>query len=229
MEIMLSDIIDKNIAHENYNEYLIDARKKISVDESRSQISSRSEYFCYVRESVLKKLCAADLLLPEGYNLCLKEGYRSKERQEKSFQNVLMKYQETYKDKSVKEILKMVSAYVAPIEVAGHPTGGAVDVVLLKNGKEIWMGTNFNDEPSETENKTFLHNESINEEARKNRKILIQVMQMNGFINYPAEWWHWSYGDKYWAYVNRCPSYYLPVSEKEIAEMNDHRKNKKVE
>ena len=20
-----------------------------------------------------------------------------------------------------------------------------------------------------------------------------------GFVNYPTEWWHWSYGDRYWA------------------------------
>jgi zinc D-Ala-D-Ala dipeptidase len=19
-------------------------------------------------------------------------------------------------------------------------------------------------------------------------------------VNYPTEWWHWSYGDRYWAY-----------------------------
>jgi D-alanyl-D-alanine dipeptidase len=21
-----------------------------------------------------------------------------------------------------------------------------------------------------------------------------------GFVNYPGEYWHWSYGDRYWAY-----------------------------
>jgi zinc D-Ala-D-Ala dipeptidase len=21
-----------------------------------------------------------------------------------------------------------------------------------------------------------------------------------GYINYPAEWWHWSYGERYWAF-----------------------------
>jgi D-alanyl-D-alanine dipeptidase len=20
-------------------------------------------------------------------------------------------------------------------------------------------------------------------------------------VNYPTEWWHWSFGDRYWAYV----------------------------
>jgi D-alanyl-D-alanine dipeptidase len=22
-----------------------------------------------------------------------------------------------------------------------------------------------------------------------------------GFVNYPYEWWHYSYGDRYWAFV----------------------------
>jgi D-alanyl-D-alanine dipeptidase len=26
-------------------------------------------------------------------------------------------------------------------------------------------------------------------------------MRATGFVNYPTEWWHWSYGDRYWAYA----------------------------
>lgn len=221
MEILLSDILDIHIEHDDKNEVLVDSRGCMCVDESRSQIASRSDYYCYVRESVLRKLDAANRVLPKGYCLCLKEGYRSKERQENSFQRVLIDYQKKFKDKSYKEIFRIVSEYVAPIEVAGHPTGGAVDVVLLQGGKEVWMGTQFNAEPSETENRTFMNSVLIDEEAKKNRNILIRVMEMNGFINYPAEWWHWSYGDKYWAFIKKCASLYAPVSENEIAAMRD--------
>jgi len=219
MEVLLSDIVDIPITHENKNEVLVDSRALINVDESRSQIASRSDYFCFVRESVLQKLNDANCLLPKGYSLCLKEGYRSKERQEKSFNNVLMEYQKKFVDMSYKEIFKRVSAYIAPIEVAGHPTGGAVDVVLQKDGKEVWMGTQFNDEPAETENRTYLNSVLIDQEAKVNREILVHAMQKSGFTNYPAEWWHWSYGDKYWAFINKCSSLYLPVSETEITEM----------
>ncbi|WP_436497049.1 hypothetical protein [Actinokineospora sp. HUAS TT18] len=27
-----------------------------------------------------------------------------------------------------------------------------------------------------------------------------------GMVNYPAEWWHWSYGDRYWAFVTGAVS-----------------------
>ena len=35
----------------------------------------------------------------------------------------------------------------------------------------------------------------------KNRDLLKRIMSEAGFVNYPYEWWHWSYGDKYWGYV----------------------------
>ena len=34
-------------------------------------------------------------------------------------------------------------------------------------------------------------------------------------MNYPTEWWHWSYGDRYWALVDRraTPPLYGPPSD----------------
>jgi zinc D-Ala-D-Ala dipeptidase len=40
----------------------------------------------------------------------------------------------------------------------------------------------------------------VNQDARHHRDILAAAMNPSGFINYPAEWWHWSYGDRYWAF-----------------------------
>ena len=34
---------------------------------------------------------------------------------------------------------------------------------------------------------------------KKNRKFLVNIMQKHDFVNLESEWWHWSYGDKYWA------------------------------
>jgi len=37
-------------------------------------------------------------------------------------------------------------------------------------------------------------------------------MTVAGFVNYPTEWWHWSYGDRYWAYAtHRSAAIYGPV------------------
>ena len=105
---------------------------------------------------------------------------------------------------------------MAPIQVAGHPTGGAIDVTLLKNGIEIDMGTKFNDIPSEPENLTYLYSSYISNRCKENRKILIDCMQGVGLVNYPPEWWHWSFGDCYWAFLNNCNALYSAVDEDNI-------------
>ncbi|MFH8487133.1 mycothiol transferase [Streptomyces longisporoflavus] len=40
---------------------------------------------------------------------------------------------------------------------------------------------------------------NITVEARRNRTILGAALEEAGLVNYPTEWWHWSYGDRYWA------------------------------
>ena len=44
------------------------------------------------------------------------------------------------------------------------------------------------------------HSKIISKEAQNNRKLLLTILEQQGFINYPNEWWHFSYGDRYWAY-----------------------------
>jgi zinc D-Ala-D-Ala dipeptidase len=29
--------------------------------------------------------------------------------------------------------------------------------------------------------------------------MLAEALRAAGLVNYPTEWWHWSYGDRYWA------------------------------
>ncbi len=39
-------------------------------------------------------------------------------------------------------------------------------------------------------------NNTINEEERKNREFLLEVMAAEGFVNYPYEWWHFTLSDE---------------------------------
>ena len=103
-----------------------------------------------------------------------------------------------------KKIYDEASKYVAPPEITPpHSTGGAVDLTLAKDGMELDMGTRMNADPEESQNACFTAATSISGMAKANRKILIDVMTSAGFVNYPTEWWHWSYGDRYWAYVTK--------------------------
>jgi D-alanyl-D-alanine dipeptidase len=46
---------------------------------------------------------------------------------------------------------------------------------------------------------------SISITAKKNRKIMSDALIQQGFVNYPTEYWHWSYGDRYWAFMKHQP------------------------
>jgi D-alanyl-D-alanine dipeptidase len=40
------------------------------------------------------------------------------------------------------------------------------------------------------------------------------VLSAQGLVNYPTEWWHWSYGDRYWALLTGAAhATYGPITE----------------
>ena len=56
------------------------------------------------------------------------------------------------------------------------------------------------------------------QEAKRNRIALLEALESVGFVNYPHEWWHFSYGDRYWAYVKGEPvAIYGPVTQDLVA------------
>jgi len=48
--------------------------------------------------------------------------------------------------------------------------------------------------------------------------LLGRVLGGAGLVNYPTEWWHWSYGDRYWALMTGAPAaLHGPVGERVAA------------
>lgn len=69
-----------------------------------------------------------------------------------------------------------------------HCRGIAVDITLLdKDGKELEMGTGFDDFSP----KAHHGSEGLTEEEKQNRAILLKIMQDAGFELYKYEWWHY--------------------------------------
>ena len=92
-----------------------------------------------------------------------------------------------------------------------HTTGGAVDVTLVdKNGVELDMGTHF-DEFSEKAHTDYFEKNCENPIVRENRRILYNAMIGAGFTNLPSEWWHYDYGDRFWAYYKDTPALYSGI------------------
>jgi len=40
----------------------------------------------------------------------------------------------------------------------------------------------------------------LKRKIQRNREMMRKVLSFVGLINYPTEYWHWSYGDRYWAH-----------------------------
>ncbi|MEH2072702.1 MAG: M15 family metallopeptidase [Nostoc sp.] len=85
-----------------------------------------------------------------------------------------------------------------------HSTGAAVDVTLVDDtGKIVNMGSLI-DEMSERSHPDF-YGDSDSPEAQEyhaRRQLLQDVMFKAGFQRNPREWWHFSFGDQMWAWLN---------------------------
>ncbi len=183
-------------------ESLIDISKKyrnLFYDRTRKNVYKLAKSGCKLRTGVAKRLGLAQKYLPKGIVLKIKEGYRPIAVQKIIFDEHLKYLRKKYPGKSQKYLKNKAVEYVAPPDnTPPHSTGGAVDLTLMtKNGKELDMGQTINNSGKES----LTDYKHISSRARKNRKILIKAMRQAGFVNYPFEWWHWSYGDRYWAFM----------------------------
>ncbi|GAA3831485.1 M15 family metallopeptidase [Sphaerisporangium flaviroseum] len=166
------------------------------------RLADQTGAFAHVRVSVADRLVVAQTQLPRALHLLVVEGYRPPALQARYFAESLARHRAAHPDWDEERARIETSRYVAPLEVAPHTTGGAVDLTLCDDdGVEIPMGTSVNATPPESDEACYTAYPDISLEAMENRRILCTAMTSAGFVNYPTEWWHWSYGDRYWAFI----------------------------
>jgi len=156
----------------------------------------------WVRTGVAERLVAADAALPPGVRLFVLEGLRSPQAQQAIFASYSRRLRTELPGVGGDELRRLVSRYVAPLDVAPHVAGAAVDITLVDgDGRRLRMGTAVDATPEESRNSIAFDADTISPEARANRTLLAEALVTAGLVNYPTEWWHWSYGDRYWAHV----------------------------
>lgn len=158
---------------------------------------SRREESCFVRRGVAERLGLAQSFLPKGHRLLLRCGYRPLALQKKRYDWMHAMLGKQHPEWTVKMLKEETGKRVAPPDIVPpHTTGGAVDLSIIgPDGRQLDMGTRL----GRFTEKTPTAARGISAEAKRNRKMLIRTMTEAGFVNYPTEWWHWSYGDRYWA------------------------------
>ncbi len=164
-----------------------------------------------VRTSVAEKIVSIKEKLEErhpGMDIAVKDGYRTPEYQERYF---LQEFLNQYEAKlSLDELIAKTHQFVALLSVAGHPTGGAVDVTLVFNGEEVDMGGKIADFTTPSLIPTY--SSLANQEQARRRLLLHDLMLEEGFAPFYGEWWHFSYGDKEWAvFYNMVEAKYATI------------------
>lgn len=149
---------------------------------------------------MLHRLHTAQGLLPPGLRLLFVEGYRPPSLQRHYFDAYGDQLRADHPDWSAEQVRSATSRYVSPPEIAPHSAGAAVDLTLADgDGRELDMGTRMNATPEESAGACYTQADNLSEVARSRREILGTALTAAGLVNYPTEWWHWSYGDRYWA------------------------------
>jgi D-alanyl-D-alanine dipeptidase len=158
-----------------------------------------------LRRDVARRLAMAGAALPDQVRLHLVEGYRPPEVQAALFEAYRQRLLQDLPGIDIAESHRLASRFVAPPSVAAHPSGAAVDVTLVDpGGRPLEMGTAVDATPEDSDGACYLDAPGISVRARANRRLLAASLQTAGFVNYPTEWWHWSHGDRYWAFVTRA-------------------------
>ena len=153
-----------------------------------------------VRAGLAARLREADATLPPGIRLGVVEGHRSVEAQRAILTAYAAEVRAARPGVDDNELRRLTSRFVAPLEVAPHVAGAAVDLTLVDAcGDELDLGTPIDATPEESDGRCYFAADGIGADARAHRDLLARVLTAQGLVNYPTEWWHWSYGDRYWA------------------------------
>jgi len=180
-------------------ESLKDAREEsdLVVDGRAADPAGR---FALVRAEVLNRMVRAHRSLPAGWRLVLVEGWRPATLQQRYLDDYGAHLGRRYPDTDSDRLVRHARRVVPPPDLAPHVTGGAVDVTLVTaTGALAWMGTEINAFPEDCDDACRTDASNISAAALGYRTLLQRAMSRAGFVNDPDKWWHWSFGDRYWA------------------------------
>jgi D-alanyl-D-alanine dipeptidase len=172
-----------------------------------ARLADPDGHFRLVRAGVAERLVRAAEGLPTGVMLALVEGYRPTRLQARYFRDYRTSLSALTPGADAETLDDLAARAVAPPgPAAPHLSGGAVDVTLYgDDGRELDMGSALNATPEECAGACYTGADGLSDRVRRHRALLAGALGSCGFVNYPTEWWHWSFGDRYWAMRTGAP------------------------
>jgi D-alanyl-D-alanine dipeptidase len=163
-----------------------------------------------IRRVVRDKIVQCSHTLPDGLCLMIFEAFRSRARQQELWTPVYAGISAKHPNWTKDAIYQETSRWVSPPDGlgSGHQAGAAIDVTLAHaDRRELDMGTSMQEFAFATPTAS-----DVPDGVRRNRDLLVQALQSAGLVNYPDEWWHFSYGDRLWAEVTkRDHAFFAPI------------------
>ena len=181
----------------------------VTIEESAT-LFSRPDDSSYggkilVREQVLQRLQTAAKIIYEQskqtYGLLVVDGFRPYAVQQRYFKEVEEEVRARLGSAANdKDVWYETTKWVAdPDGLPPHSTGGAVDCTLCTlDGTSVLMGSHWSGSDERLHPTWSSEVEVVFQERRV---CLYDAMTGAGFVNLPTEWWHYSFGDQYWALV----------------------------
>jgi len=166
-------------------------------------------FYRLLRSGVVARLEQAQQYLPAGLRLRLYEGYRHPKIQQMLFDAQWRRMQIAHPTQSAAWCYAQAAQLASPLRtfagepvIPPHSTGGAVDIDIVDAaGQPLDFGMALSDWGVVPPELCATQCAGLTEAAARNRRLLVEVMTAAGLVNYPREWWHFSYGDQYWACV----------------------------
>jgi D-alanyl-D-alanine dipeptidase len=193
------------------NDPMVDLKEQHLIAFGPSPEVQNNIDYTKIRNTVYQKLLEAQKKLSKNLRFCIYEGYRSLKLQAKLFDDRYNILKHDYPNWDHTKLFIETTKLVSPImnfdgsqNIPPHSTGAAIDIYLTDNiGNEVDMGILVKDWMKDIDGSlSEINSERISDEAKKNRSIMSCALQSVGFVNYLGEYWHWSYGDRYWAYCS---------------------------
>lgn len=187
-------------------------------------------HYRLVRVGIFEKLLRAQAKLTNGMQFRLYEGLRSLEIQKLLFEQERARVVLKNPLFDREEIHERVSLLVSPVEdlngnarIPPHCTGAAIDLEIIDTfGRVIDFGMEIHEWPSTDLAICSPNCSTLSLQAFSNRRLLYELLTDEGFVQFHSEWWHFSYGDQYWANkTNRSIAIYGGYSESMFTAASD--------
>lgn len=145
----------------------------------------------YLRYGLVDRLVTAQSLLPRDVRLLIVDGYRPPALPCRHLTCAVEEARLLRPDMSTEDLGRLAGRCAMPPPAAPHPTGGAVDLTLSEVDDPVGLPACCTG--------------PIPPPPEKTGRLLASALVAVSLVNYPPRWWHWSYGDRFWACVTQAP------------------------